>query len=65
MLKFLGAVEGTGLLQRRISLLKLFCEQTTVHAPREVCWEAGAVEGGDLTVHVQSAYSYSRHIVLQ
>jgi hypothetical protein len=35
-----------------------------VRAPREVCWKI-AGEGGDLTAHAHSAYSYSKHIVLQ
>jgi hypothetical protein len=37
----------------------------TVCASQEVCWEVGGREGGDLTAHVHSAYSYSKHIVLQ
>jgi hypothetical protein len=36
----------------------------TVHTTREVCSEVQAGEGGDLTVHAHSTYSYSKHIAL-
>jgi hypothetical protein len=37
----------------------------TVRARREVHWEVEAGEGGDVTAHAHSAYSYSKHTVLQ
>jgi hypothetical protein len=32
-------------------------------ASKEVRWEVGAGEGGDLTAHAHSAYSYIKHTV--
>jgi hypothetical protein len=37
----------------------------TVRAPRQFRWEVRSGEGGDLTAHAHSAYSYSKHIILQ
>jgi hypothetical protein len=39
--------------------------KVTIHVPREVHWEVGVGEGGDVTAHVHSAYSCSEHTVLQ
>jgi hypothetical protein len=44
---------------------RLYQLGSIARAPREVCWDVAAGEGGDLTLHAHFAYSHSKHIVRQ